>query len=170
MGAMRKLVQSIDKISDFVGRLVSVLLPAMVLVLAFEVVVRYFFNRPTIWVYDTAIFMFGYCGLFAGAYVLKRRQHINVDLVFNRFSPRGQSILNCITGMLFFFFITLVIVYGLEDGISAWIAGDRRPSEWGPPVGHFKLAIPAGASLLMLQGLANWIRDLHFAITGKRLD
>ena len=170
METLKRILKIIDRLSDVVGIAVSVLLPAMVVVLTIEVAARYVFQRPTIWAFDTAIFMFGYCGLFAGAYVLKRRQHINVDLVYNRFSPRGRSVLNVITGLLFFFFILLVIVYGLEDGLNAWIAGDRRPTEWGPPLGHYKLAIPAGAILLMLQGLANWIRDLHIVLTGKELE
>ncbi len=167
MEILKRILKAIDRLSDLAGMAVSVLLPAMVIVLTIEVAARYIFQRPTIWAFDTAIFMFGYCGLFAGAYVLRRRQHINVDLVYNRFSPRGRSVLNVVTGLLFFFFILLVIIYGLEDGLAAWTAGDRRPSEWGPPVGHYKLAIPAGAALLLLQGLANWVRDLHLALTGK---
>jgi TRAP-type mannitol/chloroaromatic compound transport system permease small subunit len=30
--------------------------------------------------------------------------------------------------------------------------------------------IPVGAALLLLQGLAKWIRYLHLAVTGKDLD
>ena len=132
----------------------------MVFVLTYEVIARYIFQSPTIWAFDMAIFMFGYCGLLSGAYVLKHREHINVDLVYERFSDRGRAIADVLTGLLLFFFIILVIVYGWEEAYKAIVNGDRRPTEWGPPVGHFKLMIPLGALLIFLQGLANWMRSL----------
>jgi TRAP-type mannitol/chloroaromatic compound transport system permease small subunit len=169
MDKLRRVLGIIDRLSGFVGTAVSVLLPALTLVLTFEVVARYFFKRPTIWAFDMAIFMFGYCGLLAGAYVMKEKEHINVDIIYGRFSTRGKAALDVITGLLFFFFIILVVVYGWEAAYSALSFGDRRPTEWGPPVGHFKLMIPLGALLLLLQGLSNWIRNLYLAITGKEM-
>jgi TRAP-type mannitol/chloroaromatic compound transport system permease small subunit len=170
MQALKLFIRIVDKISCWIGTAVSVLLPAMTLVLAFEVVARYVFKRPTIWAFDMSIFMFGYCGLLAGAYVLRNKEHINVDLLYGRFSPRGKAIMDVLTGLLFYFFIILVIIYGWKAAHSALLFGDRRPTEWGPPLGHFKLMIPVGALLLLLQGLANWIRNLYLAITGKELD
>jgi len=169
MDTLQFILRLIDRLSSFVGTAVSVLLPALTLVLTFEVVARYFFERPTIWAFDMAIFMFGYLGLLAGAYVLKEKEHINVDLIYGRFSPRGKAVLDVITGLLFFFFMTLVVAYGWKAAYSALSFGDHRPTEWGPPLGHFKLMIPVGALLLLLQGLANWIRNLYLAITGEEL-
>jgi len=169
MVTLQFILRLIDRLSSFVGTAVSVLLPALTLVLTFEVVARYFFERPTIWAFDMAIFMFGYLGLLAGAYVLKEKEHINVDLIYGRFSPRGKAVLDVITGLLFFFFMTLVVAYGWKAAYSALSFGDHRPTEWGPPLGHFKLMIPLGALLLLLQGLANWIRNLYLAITGEEL-
>jgi len=169
MDTLQFILRLIDRLSSFVGTAVSVLLPAPTLVLTFEVVARYFFERPTIWAFDMAIFMFGYLGLLAGAYVLKEKEHINVDLIYGRFSPRGKAVLDVITGLLFFFFMTLVVAYGWKAAYSALSFGDHRPTEWGPPLGHFKLMIPLGALLLLLQGLANWIRNLYLAITGEEL-
>ena len=170
MNALKTFIRIVDWISERIGLAVSVLLPALTLVLAYEVVARYVFQRPTIWAFDLSIFMFGYCGLLSGAYVLRRNEHINVDLVYGRFSPRGRAFLDVVTGLLFFFFILLVIVYGWKAAYSAIEFGDRRPTEWGPPLGHFKLMIPVGAFLLLLQGLANWIRKLYLLIAGKELD
>ncbi len=156
--------------SEGIGLLVSVLMPAMVVVLAIEVVARYVFNRPTLWAYDTAIFMFGYTGLLGGAYALKRREHINVDLFYARLSPRGKAVLDVITGLLFFFFMALVVIYGWGTAIQAIEGGEATATLWGPPIGHFKLMIPIGAALLILQGLANWIRSLYLAATNKELE
>ncbi len=98
MDTLQFILRLIDRLSSFVGTAVSVLLPALTLVLTFEVVARYFFERPTIWAFDMAIFMFGYLGLLAGAYVMKEKEHITVDLIYGRFSPRGKAVLDVITG------------------------------------------------------------------------
>jgi TRAP-type mannitol/chloroaromatic compound transport system permease small subunit len=170
MRFIKLALRSVDRLSEGIGLLVSVLMPAMVLVLAIEVVARYVFNSPTIWAYDTAIFMFGYTGLLGGAYALKRKEHINVDLFYTRFSLRGRAVLDVITGLLFFFFMGLVVVYGWTAAIEALKGGEATATLWGPPIGHFKLMIPIGAGLLILQGLANWIRSLYLAATNKELD
>ena len=167
MKTLKFFVRFVETISDRIGIIASVLIPAMTLVLFYEVIARYVFDRPTIWAFDVAIFMFGYCGLLAGPCVLKRNEHINVDIVYNLFSPRGKAVLNVISGLLFFFFIVLVILTCSEVAFSSIAFGDRRPSEWAPPIGHYKLLIPIGAFFLLLQGMANWIRNLYLAITGK---
>ena len=170
MKFLKAFIRFVEGLSELIGLAVSVLMPAMVIVLTYEVAARYIFERPTIWVYDTAIFMFGYIGLLSGAYAMKHKEHINVDLIYNLFSPRGQAILRSFTGLIFFFFIILVIYYGWEAGIESFLNGDRRPTEWAPPLGHFKLVIPVGAFLLLLQGLSDWIRSLYQAITNKELE
>jgi len=169
MRMIRFFIRSVDRANEIIAKAVSIMLVAMVATLAVEVFARYLLKRPTIWAYDMAIFMFGYCGLLAGAYVLKMNEHINVDLFYSKFSPRVRAIVESFTSLLFFFFILLVTFYGWE---SAWVAiqsGDRRPTEWGPPLGHYRLMIPLAGFLLFLQGLANWIRNIYLAITGKRM-
>ena len=129
MDKLRFVLRIIDKLSIFIGTAVSVLLPTLCLVLTFDVVSRYVFHRPTIWAFDMAIFMFGYCGLLGGAYVLKEKEHISVDLFYGRLSLRGKAVLDVITGLLFFFFIILVIVYGWKAAYSALSFGDHRNTE-----------------------------------------
>ena len=170
MRLFKAVLRAVDRLSEGIGLLVSVLMPAMVVVLAIEVVARYVFNSPTLWAYDTAIFMFGYTGLLGGAYALKRKEHISVDLFYARLSPRGKAVLDVITGLLFFFFMTLVVIYGWGTAIEAIEGGEATATLWGPPIGHFKLMIPIGAALLILQGLANWIRSLYLAATNRELD
>ena len=169
MRIIKLYIQIIDNVSEYLGRCVSVLLPAMVFALSYEVVARYVFKSPTVWAFDMAIFMFGYCGLLSGAYVLKHHQHISVDLVYDKFSSRGKAVADVVTGLLLFFFILLVIIYGWQEALKAIVNGDRRPTEWGPPIGHFKLMIPLSAFLILLQGVANWIRSLYLVLTGKEL-
>jgi TRAP-type C4-dicarboxylate transport system permease small subunit len=170
MQHLKGILRAVDRLSHLAGVLVTVLVPAMVATITIDVVSRYFFNEPTIWAYDTVIFMFGYLGLLAGAFVSRRRAHINVDVLYERCSQRGQAALNVAGGLVVFFFLALVIVYGLTEAINAIEMGARRSSQWAPPVGHFLLVIPMSAGLIALQEFANWLRSLYFLIVGEALD
>lgn len=169
MEAIKFYIRTVEKISEYTGRACTVLVPGMVAVLFIEVMARYVFKNPTLWAYDSAIFLYGYCGLLAGAYVLKHKGHINVDLIQERLPRRVNAVLDVLTAFLFFFLMILIIIYGWKAAYMAISLGDRTHSAWAPPLGHFKLMIPVGAFLLFLQGIAKWIRDLYFAITGKEL-
>jgi len=170
MKAIRLYVRLVDRLSTLVGLAMAVLIPAMVLVVAYEVVMRYFLRSPTVWAFDTAIFLFGYIGLLSGAYALRHGKHVSVDIVQARLSPRHQAVVDSVTALLVFFFLVLVVIYGWRSGWDAFTHGYRRPSEWGPPLGHFMLMIPLGGLLLLLQAAANWLRSLHLAITGRELE
>jgi TRAP-type mannitol/chloroaromatic compound transport system permease small subunit len=164
-----QILNLIDRISEWIGLTVRWLVPAMVVVISFEVVARYLFGRPTIWVYDMAIFLFGYSALLGGAYALKHKNHINVDVVYMGFTDRRKAFSDVVSGLLIGFFLFLIIKYGFKSAIHALEIGERTNTEWAPPIGHFKLLIPVSAVLLFLQGLANWIRSLFLCITGKEL-
>ena len=170
MNCIRAYIRGIDTISEWVGRIVCWLIPVMVVVLMIEVIMRYFFMRPTLWAYDTAIFLYGYCGILAGSYALKHRAHIVVDVVFNMFKPRTKAICNVFTGFLFFFFLILFIKYTWDAGIHSIVSGHRSSTQWGPPIGHYRLLLAVGGILVFLQGSANWLRDLYMAVTGTALE
>lgn len=159
----------VDKFNEFIGLAVAWLVPAMVIVIAIEVTARYFLDRPTIWVYDTAIFLFGYLALLGGPYALKNKLHINVDVFYQNRSERCRAVMDVVSGLLIFFFILLVIIYGWKSAELALTMGEKTNTEWAPPIGHFKLLIPVSAALLLLQGLANWIRSLYLALNNREL-
>jgi len=170
MKIIKIYIRLIDGLNNIIGRSVSVLLPAMVLVLAIEVVARYIFKSPTLWAYDIAIFMFGYTGLLAGGHVLRVGEHVNVDIIYASLSPRRKAIADVVTGPLFFFFMILLVIYTSKTAVMALEMHEKTPTAWGPPMGHFKLMMPIGGMLLLLQGSAMWIRNLYKAITNKDLE
>jgi len=169
MRMLRSIIRTVDTISERLGKILSFLIFGMTAVLVYEVVVRYAFNAPTIWAHETSIFFWGYCGVLAGAYTLKHHAHINVDILYSRLSPRREAILDVVTGFLFLFIIALIIYEGWKMGMVALATHEHSPTPWSPPIAHFKLVLPVGATLLLVQGLANWVRSLYLAVTNKEL-
>jgi TRAP-type mannitol/chloroaromatic compound transport system permease small subunit len=60
-----------------------------------------------------------------------------------------------------------MLVYGGRFAMNSLSFRETLSSAWAPPIYPIKFAIPVAAFLLLLQGLAKYIRDLHLAVTGK---
>ena len=170
MQALRSFLRAVDKISFLSGRLVSYLVPIMILALVYEVISRYFFHAPTLWAQDVSVFCFGYIGLIGGAYVMREHAHINVDLVYARLSPRAKAWCDVITMLTALFFLSLVAIYTFRETYRAFELGLNRPTDWAPPLGPFILPIFIGGALLWLQCFANLTRIVYFLITRRKID
>ena len=169
---MRRLASClniIDNISEWSGRFAAFLIPCLVVAMFYEVVARYGFNSPTRWAHETSIFLFGSSMILVGAYTLRYRAHVNVDLIYGRFSPRGKAILDLISSVLFFTFIVILVWKGWDFGLTAVRHFEHTDTLWSPPIYYFKMTLPIGATLIFLQGVAKFIRDASIAVTGREV-
>lgn len=157
----------IDKISTWSGKILSFLLLVMTAIVVFEVIMRYAFNAPTIWVNELSSYLLVAMGFLAGAWVLFNDEHVNVDIIRRRFSPRKGAIVDLVTYLFFFLFVGIMLWQGsrLTGQSIAW--KEHSDSAWAPYLWPIKLTIPVGAGLILLQGLAKYIRIFRFAVTGK---
>jgi len=160
----------VANISEWSGRVVSIVLFLLVGVLTYEVITRYALNSPTIWAHQLSLFLFGTIGMIGGAYVLLHKAHVNLDILYSRVSPRQQAILDLITAPLFFFIIILMIWVGGRFALHSWKILEPSSTVWAPPIYPFKTIIPLAAFLLLLQGVAKFIRDHYFITHGKELE
>jgi TRAP-type mannitol/chloroaromatic compound transport system permease small subunit len=166
---LKKYILLIDQLNTWIARIISIGVPLLMLILCYEIISRYFFDAPTIWAFDLSIFVYGYMALLGGAYVLKCREHITVDIFYAKFSPRNKALSNVIGAILIMFFLILLIIYGGEAAIKSLKLSQRAPSIWAPPIAHFKFMIPISAGLLIFQLIANTIRDIYMVVTNKPL-
>ena len=139
----------------------------MVGVTTFEVIMRYVFLSPTRWGHETTVYLSGIMYLMGGAYVLYLRRHAMVDVVYGRLSPRIRAIMDLVTFPAFFLFCGVLLWAGAEYFWASAAIRETTTSEWAPPIYPVKLFIPLGALLILLQGLAKFIRDFNIAIKGK---
>lgn len=89
---MRRLfagyAEVVDRISVFVGHSCSVLLFACVAVSALEVVMRYGFDRPTIWSTELAMTLCASAWVLSVGYVTERNRHISITMIEMVVSPQ----------------------------------------------------------------------------------
>jgi len=167
MRTLLKAAELIDRMSDTSGKVFSFLLPALAFVMGFEVVARYVFNNPTIWGYELSMFLFGAASILGGAYTLRWRGHVNVDILTSRLSPRQSALLNLITSVVFFAFVGTLLWKGYVFAAKSVAGLEHTDTLWSPPIYYFKITLPVGAALIVLQGIADQLRNVVTLIQGS---
>jgi len=164
-----RLVNWIDKFNDRTGKIFSFLVVIMLAVLVYEVVMRYLFTAPTFWGHETSQHVFGAYAVLLGGYALRHKAHVSVDVIYQHWSRRTRAIVNLFSWSLFWFFAILLLVEGFDAAWDSLINLHHTNTPWSPPYYPLKITIPVGAFLVLLQGFAIYIRNLHMAITGREL-
>jgi C4-dicarboxylate transporter DctM subunit len=120
---------------------------------------RYFFNRPTIWVLEISIYSIIASTFLAVAYVLLAKGHVRVDCVTNYLSGRTAVLLET-------FFSILAILYILVLGWEGWklMFGSYQSREVSAgilrvPMFIPQFFIPLGSALLTFQFI-RYVKDL----------
>lgn len=169
---MRLLIAFIDhvnKLNDWVGKIFGFLVYPIMIVLVFEVVMRYAFNRPTFWAHETSCMLYGAHFLLGGAYALSKDAFVNVEVFYQSFRPRVRAIVDLFTWTMFYAFVGTLLWKSIPWAYASLKLGENSESVWGPPLWPIKFTVPVAAALMLLQGMTKTIKDLYLALTGREL-
>lgn len=162
-----RLLGAVDFISLWSGKGVSLLLLPIAGVMTYEVVARYAFNAPTVWSTEIVVMLAGTLYIVGGAYTQFLRGHISVDTLFNYMSPRWQTITRVAVHFpVFVLYVGVLLWAGTEFAWDSMKGNERSGSLWNPIIWPYKLVVPLGAALVLLQGTSQFIRDVHNLVTG----
>jgi TRAP-type mannitol/chloroaromatic compound transport system permease small subunit len=156
----------VDAFNDRLGRILSYAVLLMFLLVLSEVIRRYIFNAPTVWGQELTQLTFGVYVILSGGHIMRWGGHVNVDILYTKLKLRTKALIDICTSVLFFLFCGMLLIYGGSlalDSMSYW---EHSISAWGPPLWPFKLMVPVGAVLILLQGTAKLIRDILTLATG----
>jgi TRAP-type mannitol/chloroaromatic compound transport system permease small subunit len=166
------ITRRIDRFTDVTGLWVAWLIVPLMLAVAYEVILRYFFNRPTIWVFDVTYMLYGTIFMLGAAYALLKGAHIRTDFFFEKWSMRTRGVIDSVAYLVFFFpslILFLYVSWG-ESWYAFLINETSEQTPWRPILWPFKMVIPLTCLLLIIQGMSEAIKSLHAAITGIELD
>jgi len=154
------------------GRVASWLAVALIAVMTYEVTMRFAFNAPTMWGYETAMMLGGVLAILAWSYVHRHDAHLRVDVLYRLLPHKGRAIIDVIGALLCFF--PLVILLSHASIVWAWESWATKEkmveTYWYPPAGPFRTLVAIGVILFLLQGTIQFIRDSYFLIRGKSFD
>jgi len=161
MNICYRLTQWIDTLNDRIGRYVSWLAIAMVLIQFSTVVMRYIFGISFIWMQESVVYLHATLFMMGAAYTLLHEGHVRVD-IFYRTAPTLKKAMVDLAGA----FVFLLPVCGLilwastPYVINSWAMGEGSQETSGiQAVFLLKTLISAFAVLMGLQGLAMALRS-----------
>ena len=168
---MRKFIRIIDQLNEKTGMAVRWVALVMLLSTSYEVLARYFFNAPTVWAHQSVMILGGVFVSLSWGWVHLHHGHVNMDILSRRLSLRGQAILNVVCSLLFLFPLLGFMIYVSSQWmVESWVGHEVwLQSIWRPPMGPSRTVLTIGFTFFFLQGVAHFLRDLHFAIRGETL-
>ncbi|MDX1344808.1 MAG: TRAP transporter small permease subunit [Sedimenticolaceae bacterium] len=154
----------VGRINGFTGEFVAYWSMLAVFVYYYEVIARYVFNSPTNWAHESMFLMFGMQYLLAGGYTLREGSHVRVDVIYTHLSERSKAIMDLITSVFFFIFVITLLVTGWIFFHDSFAIKEVSFTEWGIQYYPVKFALPLGAALILLQGIAILLKDIHYVL------
>ena len=89
-----------EKTLSATGYLGGMLLMALMFILSFEVMMRFFFNRPTVWVNPISGYITYVVTIMAAAWILKEDGHVSIDIVITQLGPKAKGVTNLVTSLV----------------------------------------------------------------------
>ncbi len=163
MTALLRVSNLIDALTERVGRWISWLILAAVLISAINAVVRKAFNMSSNGFLEIQWYLFAAVFLLGAGYTLLRQEHVRIDVILGRFSKRTQIIVEsvCIVIFLFPFCVNVMgLVWPLV--VKAYLTGEMSSNAGGLIRWPVFALVPVGFALLMVQGVSELIKRIAF--------
>jgi TRAP-type mannitol/chloroaromatic compound transport system permease small subunit len=141
----------------------------MIGVLLFSSLSRTIFNVSYIWIIETAQFLLAAYYILGGGYSMQLDGHVRMDLFYSRWSPKTRAVVDAISVLVVIFYLVFLLAGGVSSTMYALTYGQKNYSAWAPPLAPIKIIMVFGITLMLLQMLAVFFKDLAKA-RGKPLE
>lgn len=157
---MGRLVRLIERITGATGLVAAWLVALLVIAICYEVFSRYVLGAPTLWAFELGYMLMGASFLLGAAYALREGAHIRIDLLYGRFTARGQALVDLAGYTLFLLPFTVWLTAGLWGKTAAALASLERSgnSAWNPVIWPYRGIFCLSFLLLSLQIVAEIVK------------
>ena len=147
-----------DKIIKYSGYLASALFISIGFIISYEVISRYVFNAPTIWVNEISRFLQIWATYLALTYSFHKKDFIRITVLYDKIGDRGKKILDFISTIFIIFFSVFVVYYGWLIAYDSLEVGRTSSTILDLPSFITELAIPLCFGFLLLRVLIEFIK------------
>ena len=166
------LIEKINALSEMIGKVTAWLVVILVLLISYDVAMRYLFQSGSVALQELEWYLFSLIFLLGAAYTMKHDNHVRVDLIYrsSRLSDNYRAWVNIFGGLIFLIpFCLLVIINSWPFVENSFLLSETSPDPGG--LSHrwlLKAMIPFGFTLLLLQGVADILKNLNNIIHRKQ--
>lgn len=162
--------RAIDAVTSFIGRWVSWLLLAAVLISAGNAVIRKAFDVSSNAWLEVQWYLYGTVFMLAAAYALLKNEHVRIDILSSRWSQRTRDILDLVLHIIFLVpFASLMTYLAFPWFWLSFKSGEVSSNAGGLPIWPAKLVVLVGFALLLAQAFSEIIKR-YAVVTGRIAD
>lgn len=158
-----RFCDAVDRLNSWVGRGLALTIFIVTGVILIEVIARGVLGQATTWANETTIYLSACAYLLSGGYALAHRRHVRIDLIYDRLSAKTRTRLDLFTFIFFFMYVGALIWVGSTLAWTSFLGAEGTGTPWNPRIWPVKFAIPLAGLLLLMQGIANLLRDMGIA-------
>ena len=161
MKALLTIARAIDVVNERIGRAATWLVLFAALVSAINALIRYAFNESSNAWLEMQWYLFAAIFLLCAGYTLLHNEHIRIDVVSSRLSPRSRIWIDILGTLLFLLPMSVFIVWlSWPIFMNAWVRDEVSSNAGGLVRWPARLLVPAGFFLLSLQGISELIKRI----------
>ena len=150
-----------DKIVKYSGYLASALFIAIGFIVSYEVIMRYLFNSPTIWVNEVSRFLQIWATYLALTYSFHKQDFIRITVIYDRLNETGKKILDFISFIFIIIFSCFVVYYGWLIAYDSLKVGRTSSTILDVPSFLTELAIPLCFAFLVIRVILEAVRYIR---------
>ena len=163
-----KIISIIDAFTECTGKFISIFVIILVLLVGYDVSMRYLFNSGSIAIQELEWHLFSIILLLGSAYTLKHDEHVRLDIFYSSklINDKVRIWFDVLGTLLILLpFCVLIIVSAWPFVTQAYIHNEISPDPGGLPARWLiKAAIPLGFFFLLIQGIAEALKKLLIAL------
>lgn len=163
MQFLLRVSRAIDFLNEKVGQTVYWLVLAAVLVSAFNAVMRYTIDYSSNGWLEIQWYLYSGFFMIGAGYTLLRNEHVRIDIIGSRLSPRTRAWIDVLGGIFFLLPMALIIMsLAWPVFTESYMLHETSPNAGGLLRWPVKLMMPVGFFLLALQGVSEIIKRIAF--------
>jgi len=158
--AIKTFVRYVDALNKIVGRFSMYLVFLMMGILLFASISRTLFDVPYIWAVEMSQFTMAAYYMLGGGFSLYLGAHVRMDVLYGRWSPRQKASVDLVTVLCLIFYLVILLAGGISSTHYSLEYDQRNYSAWAPPVAPIKIIMVVGISLMLLQSIATFCKNI----------
>ena len=152
--------RTLDRLSVFIGRVTMMLIVLLTSVMLYEVILRYVFERPTLWANELSLWIAGFVFLCSGLYAMQQRSHIRIFLLYDIMPRFLQRTCDCISTALIVLFAMALVYGGYGEAMAKFFRWETFGTAFDPPIpATLKPMVLLIVPLVAIQSVINLISD-----------
>ena len=130
----RFLIKILNIFSEKIGRISSLLVLFLILLVSVSVILRYVFSIGFIWIQDLYIWIHAIFILLGISYTLKMDNHVRIDLLYRNLNKKKRNLINLIGLIIFAIPLTyILLVNGLDYFTRSYNLNEGSKESGGLP-------------------------------------